>query len=225
MTLAQVAVAALEDMKAVDIKVIDVMKLTTITDTMIVCTGTSNRHVKSLADNVIQTAKDFGNRPIGIEGAEQGEWVLVDLGGVVVHVMQVQARAFYQLERLWDVAPPEPKEAPKPVRDKSPQRARAGTAAKKAGKLASKGSAGKAALKPAKRVKPKSEDKPVSRAAARAADKPKKLAAGRKFVSKGAAAAPARKSAAKSPAKKPASKAGFKAGVRKPAAKKPASRK
>ena len=169
MTFAQVAVAALEDMKAVDIKVIDVMKLTTITDTMIVCTGTSNRHVKSLADNVIQTAKDFGNRPIGIEGAEQGEWVLVDLGGVVVHVMQVQARAFYQLERLWDVAPPEPKEAPKPVRDKSPQRARAGTAAKKAGKLASKGSAGKAALKPAKRVKPKSEDKPVSRAAARAA--------------------------------------------------------
>lgn len=224
MTLAQVAIAALEDMKAVDIKVIDVMKLTTITDTMIVCTGTSNRHVKSMADNVIQTAKDFGNRPIGIEGIEQGEWVLVDLGGVVVHVMQVQARAFYQLERLWDVAPPEPQEAARPVRDKSPQRARAGNAAKKAGKLASKGSAGKAALKPAKRVKPKSKDKPVSRAAARAADKPKKLAAGRKFVSKGAPAAAAKKSAAKPAAKKPASKAGFKAGA-KPAAKKSASRK
>ena len=110
-TLAQIAVAALEDMKAVDVKVIDVMKLTTITDTMIICTGTSNRHVKSLADSVIEKAKESGVRPIGIEGIEQGEWVLVDLGGVVVHVMQVQARAFYQLERLWDVAPPEPQAA------------------------------------------------------------------------------------------------------------------
>lgn len=224
MTLAQVAIAALEDMKAVDIKVIDVMKLTTITDTMIVCTGTSNRHVKSLADNVIQTAKDFGNRPIGIEGIEQGEWVLVDLGGVVVHVMQVQARAFYQLERLWDVAPPEPQETPKPVRDKGPQRARAGNAAKKMGKQASKGSVGKAGLKAAKRVKTKSEDKPVSRAAARAADKPKKgLAAGRKFVSKTTSSA-SKKPVAKAAAKKPASKAGFKAGA-KPVAKKPATKK
>jgi len=217
-TLVQVAIAALEDMKAIDVKVIDVMKLTTITDHMIVCTGTSNRHVKSLADNVIQMAKDFGNRPVGIEGIEQGEWVLVDLGGVVVHVMQVQARAFYQLERLWDVAPPEPQEAPKAIRGKAPL-ARAGLKAKKMGKLASKGSAGKAALKPAKRVKPKSEDKPVSRSAARSADAPKKsLAAGRKFVSKNAVPAPApaaKKSASKS---KPAAKPAFKSSA-KPAAK------
>ncbi|WP_206362832.1 ribosome silencing factor [Stenotrophobium rhamnosiphilum] len=220
-TLLQVAVAALEDMKAIDIKVIDVMKLTTITDHMIVCTGTSNRHVKSLADNVIQMAKDFGNRPIGIEGIEQGEWVLVDLGGVVVHVMQVQARAFYQLERLWDVAPPEPQEAPKAVRGKAPL-ARAGLRAKKMGKLASKGSAGKAALKPAKRVKPKSDDKPVSRSAARLADKPKKtgIAAGRKFVSKNAPASAAKKTVSKS---KPAAKPAFKSSA-KPASKPSASK-
>jgi ribosome-associated protein len=220
MTLAQTAVAALEDVKALDIKVIDVMKLTTITDTMIVCTGTSNRHVKSLADSVIQKAKDAGNRPIGVEGLDQGEWVLVDLGGVVVHVMQVQARAFYQLERLWDVAPPEPQEAPKAIRGKGPQ-ARAGNAAKKAGKRASKGSLGKAGLMPAKRSKTKSEDKPVSRSAARSADKPKASLAGRKFVSKNAsgsavkkvAARPAAKPAYKSSAK-PATKAGFKSGAK-----------
>lgn len=104
-TLAQLAVDALEDVKGQEIKVIDVMKLTTITDTMIICTGTSSRHVKSLADSVIQKAKENGHRPNGIEGLEQGEWALVDLGGVVVHVMQVQARAFYQLEKLWDVQP------------------------------------------------------------------------------------------------------------------------
>src|SRR3546814_12833936 len=71
---------------------------------MIICTGTANRHVKSLAQNVAGDAKHAGYQPLGIEGTEQGEWVLVDLGGVVVHVMQAQARAFYQLEKLWTVA-------------------------------------------------------------------------------------------------------------------------
>jgi ribosome-associated protein len=117
-TLSQIAVAALEDVKGQDIKVLDVMKLTTITDTMIICTGTSNRHVKSLADSVIQSAKDSGYRPIGVEGLEQGEWVLVDLGGVVVHAMQVQARAFYQLEKLWDVQPIVQDEMLKPAKKK-----------------------------------------------------------------------------------------------------------
>lgn len=102
--LAKLALSALEDMKAQDITVLDVMKLTTVTDTMIICTGTSNRHVKSLAQNVAEDAKHAGHQPLGIEGTEQGEWVLVDLGGVVVHVMQAQARAFYQLEKLWTVA-------------------------------------------------------------------------------------------------------------------------
>jgi ribosome-associated protein len=117
-TLAQIAINALEDVKGQDIKVLDVMKLTTITDTMIICTGTSNRHVKSLADSVIQASKENGHRPTGIEGLEQGEWVLVDLGGVVVHVMQVQARAFYQLEKLWDVQPVVEEPLFKPIKKK-----------------------------------------------------------------------------------------------------------
>lgn len=114
---AQLAVKSLEDLKGLDIKTLDVRKLTTVTDWMIICTGTSNRHVKSLAQNVIDQAKLAGERPRGIEGLEKGEWALVDLGGVVVHVMQVQARAFYQLEKLWDAPPPAP---PKPVRVPKP---------------------------------------------------------------------------------------------------------
>ncbi|HET8881865.1 MAG TPA: ribosome silencing factor [Solimonas sp.] len=109
--LLKLAIGALEDMKAQNITVLDVMKLTTVTDTMVICTGTSNRHVKSLAQNVAEEAKHAGHQPLGIEGSEQGEWVLVDLGGVVVHVMQAQARAFYQLEKLWAVAE-EAEEAP-----------------------------------------------------------------------------------------------------------------
>ena len=199
-TLADIAVAALEDVKAQDIKVLDVMKLTTITDTMIICTGTSNRHVKSLADSVIQASKDAGQRPIGVEGLDQGEWVLVDLGGVVVHVMQVQARAFYQLEKLWDVAPPEPAPAPKPVRGKAPL-GRKGTAAKKAGKRASKAGLGKAGFKSASG----SRDKPAGKAKSGAG-----ALIGRKFVSK------------KAPSKKPSTKA---VASRKPAPKKSAAKK
>lgn len=112
--LAQIAVHALEDLKGADIKVLDVQHLTTVTDWMIICTGTSNRHVKSLADNVAAAARESGTRPLGIEGTESSEWVLVDLGSVVVHVMQAQTRVFYQLEKLWDVAPPEPVEQARP---------------------------------------------------------------------------------------------------------------
>ncbi|MDB5987330.1 MAG: rsfS [Nevskia sp.] len=101
--LTKLVVAALEDLKAVDIKVLDVRDLTVITDTMVICTGTSNRHVKSLAQNVLDEARAKGFRPIGIEGLAEGEWVLVNLNGVLVHVMQLQTRAFYQLEKLWDM--------------------------------------------------------------------------------------------------------------------------
>ncbi|MDE2149528.1 MAG: ribosome silencing factor [Gammaproteobacteria bacterium] len=100
--LTRLAVDALEELKGLDLRVLDVSRLTPITDAMVICTGTSSRHVKSLAEAVIERAKRDGHRPRGVEGLDQGEWVLVDLGDVVVHVMQAQTRAFYQLEKLWD---------------------------------------------------------------------------------------------------------------------------
>lgn len=92
---------ALEDLKGVDIRVLNVEALTTITSHMVFCTGTSQRHVKSLADNVIHECKHADQPPMGVEGIDQAEWVLVDLGEVVVHIMQAQTRALFQLEKLW----------------------------------------------------------------------------------------------------------------------------
>ncbi|MBL1278260.1 MAG: ribosome silencing factor [Ectothiorhodospiraceae bacterium] len=95
----------LDDLKAVDVRILDVREKTNVTDVMVVATGTSARHVKSLASNVIDEAKKKGVPPIGFEGEETGEWVLVDLGDVVVHVFQAEVRDFYQLERLWETEP------------------------------------------------------------------------------------------------------------------------
>lgn len=94
---------ALEDIKGVDIKVIDVSDLTTITDAMVVVSGTSTRHVKALADNVALKAKQAGNPALGVEGELAAEWILIDLGDVVVHVMMPAVREFYALEKLWSV--------------------------------------------------------------------------------------------------------------------------
>ncbi len=98
----QAVTSALEDMKAVNVKVLDVRGLTDIADTLIVASGNSDRHVRSIADHVIEQAKRNGFRPLGTEGEREGEWVLVDLQDIVVHVMLPRVREFYGLERLWD---------------------------------------------------------------------------------------------------------------------------
>jgi len=100
-TLQQVVLDALADMKAVDVKAMDVRGITDITDTMVVASGTSDRHVKSIADRVVQRCKDAGYRPYGMEGERDGEWVLLDLQDVVLHVMLPRVREFYALEKLW----------------------------------------------------------------------------------------------------------------------------
>lgn len=99
--LRDLAIAALEDIKGLDIKVYDVMDKTSVTDIMVFASGTSSRQVKALADSVADKAKKAGMPPLGVEGEEGGEWVLVDLGDVVVHIMQPSIREFYNLEKLW----------------------------------------------------------------------------------------------------------------------------
>ena len=102
--LVKVAVAALEDMKGQDITIIDVRGKTSVTDFMVIASGSSSRHVKSLVDNVLEKVKEQGVRPLGSEGLDTGEWALLDLGDIVVHVMLPTARQFYDLERLWQGA-------------------------------------------------------------------------------------------------------------------------
>ena len=96
--LLQLVIDALEEVKAQNITQLDVREITSVADNMVIASGTSNRHVKALADNVVEAAK---NEPLGSEGQDTGEWILVDLGDVIVHLMLPATREFYDLERLW----------------------------------------------------------------------------------------------------------------------------
>jgi len=103
--LADLAVDALEEIKGLDIIKLDVSNMTTVTDWMIVASGTSSRHVQALVENVAEKAKAAGHRPSGIEGESGGEWVLLDLQDALVHVMLPKIREFYNLEKLWSIVP------------------------------------------------------------------------------------------------------------------------
>jgi ribosome-associated protein len=105
--LEQLVVSALEDLKGNNIVSLDVGKLTDVMDYLVIASGSSNRHVKALSDNVTETAKQQGIRALGVEGQNGAEWILVDFGDVVVHIMLPATRDFYDLERLWS-APPAP---------------------------------------------------------------------------------------------------------------------
>lgn len=100
-TLRDLVVEALDDVKGQDVLALDVSGVSSVTDWMVIASGTSNRHVKALVDSVLEHAKAAGQPPLGVEGQDTLEWVLVDLGDVVVHAMQTTARSFYDLERLW----------------------------------------------------------------------------------------------------------------------------
>jgi len=99
--LQEQVIESLNDLKAIDMKILDVRDLTTLTDTMIICTGRSNRHVKSLAENVIKKAKQLQLSYIRAEGEEDGEWVIVDLADIIIHIFQPAVREYYNLEDLW----------------------------------------------------------------------------------------------------------------------------
>ena len=102
-SLKTVVVDALADMKALEVKVLDVRGLTDIADWMVIASGTSDRHVRSVAQRVVERTKEAGFRPHGVEGQQDSDWVLIDLNEMIVHVMLPRVREFYGLEKLWDM--------------------------------------------------------------------------------------------------------------------------
>ena len=102
-SLRAVVIDALDDMKALEIKVLDVRGLTDVADTMVIASGTSDRHVRSVAQKLVEKTKAAGFRPHGVEGQQDGDWVLIDLNEMIVHVMLPRVREFYGLEKLWDM--------------------------------------------------------------------------------------------------------------------------
>ena len=100
--LKDLTVEVLKDMKAEDIEVLNVRKLTDVTDYMVIASGTSDRHVKAMANRLRDQVREQGKfRPLGVEGEQEGDWILIDFGDVVVHIMRPQTRKYYDLERLW----------------------------------------------------------------------------------------------------------------------------
>lgn len=101
-TLLEMVTSTLDEMKAIEPVVMEVRSATSVTDFMVVATGSSSRHVRAVAEEIVKAAKHRGVQPLGVEGEDQGDWVLVDLGDIVVHVMQDATRKFYNLEHLWE---------------------------------------------------------------------------------------------------------------------------
>ena len=114
-SLEKQVLAALEDMKAVNVKLLDVRGQTDVTDAMIVASGNSDRHVRAIADRVVERVRALGQRPLGVDGLRDTEWILVDLQDVLVHVMLPRVREFYAIEQLWEPAAPAPR-SPRPAR-------------------------------------------------------------------------------------------------------------
>lgn len=153
--LVKTVVAALDDMKAVNVKVMDVRKVTDVADCMVIATGNSDRHVRSIADKVVEKAKAGGFRPMGVEGERDGEWVLVDLNDVIVHVMLPRVREFYGLEGLWDVSPSKPGRPAKAAKAAKP--ARPAPRAKKSAAPRAKAKAAPRRAAPAKKKAPRAK--------------------------------------------------------------------
>jgi ribosome-associated protein len=152
--LVKTVAAALDDMKAVNVKVLDVRPVTDVSDCMVLASGNSDRHVRSIADRVVERAKAAGFRPIGVEGERDGEWVLVDLNDVIVHVMLPRVREFYALESLWELTPAKAARARVKVKAAAKKPAR-----KSPARTASRSTRGKPAGRPAARSKPPARGK------------------------------------------------------------------
>lgn len=166
---------ALDDMKAVNVKVLDVREVTDVSDCMVLASGNSDRHVRSIADRIVERAKAAGFRPIGVEGERDGEWVLVDLNDVLVHVMLPRVREFYALEELWEA--PAAKAAPRPRKKSAPRAAAKKSGARSAGakSTGAKSTAAKSAARkaPARKAAPaaRGKSRPAAAAPARAGRK------------------------------------------------------
>ena len=221
--LTTIVIDALEDIKARDIKLINVSKLTSVFDYIAVASADSTRQTKALAKNVMDKVKEHGGWIYGIEGEQSGEWVLVDCGDIVVHIMQPAMRELYELEELWGEGSlefPKPKAAPKTIaRAVAPAKAKVKIAVKKKTAVAAKPVVKKAKVSTAKVKEKTTLKKP-------AAKKPvvKKIATKKPVAKKPAAKKPAAK---KPVAKKPATKkiVAKKVATKKPAAKKPVGKK